>query len=205
MPDTLLLAAEYAGVFAFAISGALVAREKGMDVFGFVVLALMPAIAGGTIRDLVLGVPVFWVVQEASLYIALAAALLVFFADRFVFRTQFFLNWLDALGLSVFCVLGAAKALAVTGSPTIAVVLGVVTAVAGGILRDVIANKLPLVLHREIYATAAFLGALSYILLDALGVPFSVWLAILVAFVARAVGLLTGFELPRAQGGKDEP
>ena len=144
MPDTLLIAAEYAGVFAFAISGALVAREKGMDVFGFVVLALMPAIAGGTIRDLVLDVPVFWVVEEVSLYIALAAALLVFFADRFVFRTQFLLNWLDALGLSVFCVLGAAKALAVTGSATIAVVLGVVTAVAGGIVRDVIANKLPL-------------------------------------------------------------
>ena len=81
-------------------------------------------------------------------------------------------------------------------------VTAAVTAVAGGVIRDVIANKAPLVLHREIYATAAFFGGLSYLLLQAYAVPFSEWLSIGVAFLARGIGVVTGFHLPRARGGE---
>ena len=195
----LLQAADYVGVFVFAVSGALVAREKQMDIFGYVVLALMPAIAGGTIRDLVLDVPVFWISDSWPLYLAGSAALLTFVAERLVSKSGVLLKWLDALGLSVFCVIGAAKTLAVTGSPSAAVVLGVVTAVAGGIIRDVIANNVPLILQREIYATAAVFGALSYLVLEHYGVAFSQWWAIGVALLVRTIGLTTQLNLPGAR------
>jgi uncharacterized membrane protein YeiH len=151
-----LTALDYLGVWVFAMSGAFLASKKGMDLFGFIVLALMPAIAGGTIRDIVLDVPVFWIEDTTYLIITVAAALVTFFGIRLVSRALGLLVWFDAVGLAVFCVLGAAKALAFTGDSIVAVTMGVVSAVAGGIVRDVIANETPLVLHKEVYATAAF-------------------------------------------------
>lgn len=193
-----LLLLNYLGIFVFAISGALVAGRKEMDIFGFVVLALMPAIGGGTLRDLILDVPVFWIEDHNYLYLTLAAALLTFLIYRPLERVSRVLSWFDAVGLSVFCVLGTAKALAVTGSATIAVMMGVVTAVAGGIVRDTVANEVPLVLRHEVYATAAFIGALVFVLLNALGVPFAQWLAIAAALSVRTLGIVKGLSLPRA-------
>jgi uncharacterized membrane protein YeiH len=108
------------------------------------------------------------------------------------------LRWLDAAGLSLFCVLGASKALELTGSATIAVVMGVVTAVAGGIVRDTIANDLPLILQREVYASAAFGGALTFVLLDVWSLPGAEFAGIAVALGIRSLGILRGLELPRA-------
>lgn len=193
-----LLLLNYLGVFVFAMSGALLAGRKQMDVFGFIVLALMPAIGGGTLRDLALDVPVFWIADHNYLYLTLSAALLTFAAHRRLEKITRILSWFDAVGLSVFCVLGAAKALAITGSATIAVMMGVVTAVAGGIIRDTVANDVPLVLRHEIYATAAFLGALVFVLLANWNVPFAQWLGIAVALVARSLGIAKGLSLPRA-------
>ncbi|MFK7913803.1 MAG: trimeric intracellular cation channel family protein [Pseudomonadales bacterium] len=193
-----LLLLNYLGIFVFAISGALVAGRKQMDIFGFVVLALMPAIGGGTLRDLILDVPVFWIVDHNYLYLTLAAALLTFLIYRPLERVSRALSWFDAVGLSVFCVLGTAKALTITGSATIAVMMGVVTAVAGGIVRDTVANDVPLVLRHEVYATAAFIGAVAFVALQALAVPFAQWLAIAAALAVRTLGIVKGLSLPRA-------
>jgi len=191
---------DYAGVFVFAVSGALMAAEKNMDIFGFVVLALMPAVGGGTIRDLILGVEVFWVSDNVYLFVTLGAAIATYLAHSLVRRLQLTLTWMDAVGLSVFCALGAAKALELTGNPVIAVVMGVITAVAGGIIRDVIANEVPLVLHREVYATAAFAGSLTYISCYSLAPDIAIWPAMVVALVVRSCGILFDLALPTGHG-----
>jgi len=187
---------DYFGVFVFAITGAMLAARKEMDVFGFVVLALMPAIGGGTLRDLILSEPVFWLSDTTYLFITLAAALITFFMVRFMTRLSDVLLWFDALGLSVFCAIGAAKAMAVTGAPVIAVVMGVITAVAGGILRDVIANETPLVLHKEVYATAAFCGSVCYVLANYYVAGFALVLGVATAFLVRGLGIVLGLSLP---------
>ena len=189
---------DYFGVFVFAISGALVASKKEMDVFGFAVLALFPAVGGGTLRDLILGVPVFWIEDTSYLFIALTAAIATFSGYRFTHKIENTLVWFDAVGMAVFCVIGASKAYDVTQDAAVAVFMGVVTAVAGGILRDVVANESPLILHREIYATAAFCGALAFVILGKLQVPGEEWLAIAIALFARGAGIIKGWELPRA-------
>jgi len=189
---------DYLGVFVFAITGALLASRKGMDVFGYVVLALMPAVGGGTLRDLILDAPVFWIGDVTYLFITLSAALICFLAHRHLAKRQPVIVWFDAIGLSVFCVLGASKALSLTQDATVAVVMGVVTAVAGGIVRDVIANEVPLILQKELYATAAFFGALALVLFDSWSVPGGAWLAVGIAFAVRSLGILTGLSLPRS-------
>ena len=187
---------DYFGVFVFAITGAMLAARKEMDVFGFVVLALMPAIGGGTLRDLILSEPVFWLSDTTYLFITLAAALITFFTVRFMTRLSDVLLWFDALGLSVFCAIGAAKAMAVTGDPVIGVVMGVITAVAGGILRDVIANETPLVLHKEVYATAAFCGSVCYVFANYYVADFALVLSVATAFAVRGLGIMLGLSLP---------
>ncbi len=187
------------GVFVFAASGALAADRRGMDLFGFVAIALLPAVGGGTVRDMVLGAPVFWVQDPQYLWLIVGAALLVFLAAPMIQRVERNLLWADAVGLSVFSSAGAAKALSVSGSPTIAVAMGVVTAVLGGIVRDVVCNEIPLVLRQDIYATAAFAGALIYVGLRYAGCDeaWSVWIAAAGCFAVRASALIWGWSLPR--------
>ena len=123
-------------------------------LFGFVVIALLPAIGGGTVRDIVLGAPVFWTQDTVYLWLIAGAALITFIAAPVLKRVERLLLWADAVGLAVFCVAGAAKSYALTGSAEVAVVMGVVTAVLGGIIRDVVCNEIPLILRQDIYATA---------------------------------------------------
>jgi len=187
------------GVFVFAISGALAADRRGMDLFGFVAIALLPAIGGGTVRDIVLGAPVFWVQDPVYLWLIVAAALLTFFSAPLIQRVERRLLWADAIGLSVFCVAGAAKGLTLSGSEEVAVAMGVVTAVLGGIIRDVVCNEIPLVLRQDIYATAAFVGALFYVLLAAAGLGdlIAIWVGAAICFLVRASALIWGWSLPR--------
>ena len=189
---------DFFGVFVFALSGALAADRRGMDLFGFVVIAFFPAVGGGTVRDIVLGVPVFWVQDSIYLWLILSAALLTFLAARQIRRVERWLLWADAVGLSVFCVTGAAKALEVTGSVVIAVAMGVVTAVLGGIIRDTVCNEIPLVLRQDIYATAAFAGALGFVGLMALGLPLvaCLWMGALTCFLVRSSAIIWGWSLP---------
>lgn len=189
---------DYFGVFVFAISGALTAARKEMDLFGVLVLALMPAVGGGTVRDLLLGVPVFWIEDTAYLFVTIGAAGLTYLVGaRLMGAQQSWLKWMDAMGLAVFCVLGTAKALALDMPVIVAITMGVISAVVGGMLRDVIANEIPLVLQKEIYATAALVGAAMYWGLSVLGIPAAQWIAIAVALSVRALGITLGWSLPR--------
>ena len=198
--DILLTYFDLAGVFVFAVSGALAAARKDMDLFGIIVLASITAVGGGTLRDLVLGEQVFWVQGTTSIWAALAGAGLVFLFARHLASRITWLKWADAAGLALFSVVGAEKALALSGSALVAVMLGVATAVAGGIIRDVICNEIPFVLKEEVYATAAFAGAGSFCLFSYLNMDGStaLWLAIAMAFIIRAAAILKGWTLPKA-------
>lgn len=208
--DRMLYWIDLFGVFVFAISGALAADRRGMDLFGFIAIALLPAVGGGTVRDMVLGAPVFWVQDPIYLWLIVAAALVTFLSAPIIRRVERNLLWADAIGLSVFCVAGAAKGLLLSGSPSVAVAMGVVTAVLGGIIRDVVCNEIPLVLRQDIYATAAFAGALSYVILVSfdLDPALAIWIGAGICFLVRSSALIWGWSLPRrgeAGGDANQP
>jgi uncharacterized membrane protein YeiH len=159
---------EHAGVATGAISGVLAAEGKHVDLFGVLVLALAAAFGGGTTRDLLLGdTPVSWLRDPALVLNALAAAVVTFFAARWVKKLSRILNIVDAVVLSVFVMLGTGKGLNEGLPAATAILLGVTTGIAGGILRDVLLREMPAVFRREIhlYATAALAGAGVYVLL----------------------------------------
>ena len=190
---------EMLGTAAFAVSGALAASRKNMDIFGFCVLALMPAVGGGTIRDIIIGrVPVFWISDNRYVAVAIIAALVVFFTSYKPGSRRRTLIWMDALGLALFAALGTEICLQHDTGPLIAVMLGVTTAVTGGMIRDIICNEIPLILSREIYATAAFVASLGYVLADKAGLSeqVSLIIAVIVGFAIRALGIIYNWSLP---------
>lgn len=158
------------GVAVFAISGTLMAYQKHMDGFGVVVLASVTAIGGGTLRDMILNQPVFWVQSPDFLYAILVAAILTIiwlrFSHRFPLR---YLLFADAVGLAFFNIMGLQKALNLGVTPFIAVVMGTMTGVFGGLIRDVICREIPLVLKGELYATTCIFGGGLYVLCTELG------------------------------------
>jgi uncharacterized membrane protein YeiH len=161
---------EHFGVAVAAITGVLAARGKHVDLFGVIVLALVTAFGGGTIRDLVLGtaVPVFWVEDPSFFLNATLTAVITFYLVRYHELPSTVLMVADAFVLALFTMVGARKGLAVHAAPTIAIAMGVVTGVAGGILRDLLIGEIPLVFRPAIYlyATAAFFGAVVFVLMQ---------------------------------------
>lgn len=151
---------DLAGTFAFAVSGAVAAKDKGLDVFGVLVVAFTVACGGGIIRDLCIGaVPPAGISDWRYLAVAMIAAIITMSLNSLS-------NWLnrpvllfDALGLSLFAVSGARKALGFGHNNEVAILLGIITAVGGGVLRDVLLNRIPVILEKEIYASAALVGA----------------------------------------------
>ena len=197
--DSVIGIADLAGITVFAASGALAAARKSMDIFGFIVIAMITAVGGGTVRDVTLGtLPVFWIEDNRAVILALAAAIAVFLAERHVNSRRSLLTWLDAAGLALFAAVGAEKALAAGTGGLIATVMGIVTAVFGGIIRDVICNELPLILQREIYATAAFVSALTVVVASALGLSgtTAVLSGTALGFATRAVAIRFNLSLP---------
>lgn len=196
-----LFVLEMIGTAVFAVSGALAASRAGMDIFGFSVLALMPAVGGGTFRDIMLGrFPVFWVENNSYVAVALLAAVFVyFFADRPGFRKTL-LIWMDAAGLALFAVLGTEIALGMGVSTLIAVMMGVSTAVFGGMIRDIISNEIPLVLTGEIYATAAFIASIAYIIASYAGIgrTWALVVGVAAGFAVRAVSIVFHLSLPKS-------
>lgn len=162
---------DYSGVAVFAATGALSASRKQMDIIGFLFLAGVTGVGGGTFRDLILDVPVFWIANHDYVLVCAAMAVLVFFTAHRVESRYKLLLWLDAVGLAAFAVMGAAKGLAVTGSPVIAVIMGVLTATFGGILRDILAGEPSVLLRPEVYVTAGLAGAGVYTLGDLAALP----------------------------------
>lgn len=198
MPE-LLRALDLFGVFVFALSGGLTAARKNLDPVGFLFVAAVTGIGGGTLRDLLLDRgPVFWVEEPVYLALTSAAAALVFLVAPHLERRQAALLWADALGLAAFAVMGAQTALAVGAGGAVAVLMGTMTATFGGLIRDVVCNETPLLLQKEIYATAAAAGAAVLVAGQALGLPptLAAALGLFVAFATRAVALLFGLSLP---------
>ncbi len=158
------------GTAAFAASGAWVGVRKHMDLFGVLVLGVVTAVGGGTLRDLLLGdIPPFSLQDETYISIALAASLVVF-ANRRRFETfEKPLLYFDAIGLGTFLVIGTTKALEFQMGLLGAVLMGVMTGTAGGVLRDVLANQIPLILRREIYASACIAGGVLLVVLEQSG------------------------------------
>ncbi|MEW6994838.1 trimeric intracellular cation channel family protein [Colwelliaceae bacterium MEBiC 14330] len=154
------------GIIVFALSGSLMAGRYQLDPFGVVVLASVTAVGGGTIRDVILQTPVFWVEKPYYLYVILITAILTIILIRQPKRIpKRFLLIADALGLALFAVLGTQKALYLGAPVPVAVVLGTITGVAGGMIRDVLCNVIPMILRQEIYALAAMLGGSLFVLL----------------------------------------
>lgn len=195
----LLYVLDLVGVVVFAVSGGLEAARKELDPVGFLFLAAVTGIGGGTLRDLLLDRgPVFWVTQPQYLWLTSAAGFAVFFTASYVERRRAVLLWADAVGLAVFSVLGAQTTLDAGAGASVAILMGTMTATFGGLIRDVVCGETPLILKKEIYATAAAAGAAVLVLLQALGLPGPVaaGAGLAVAFAIRGTALVFGLSLP---------
>jgi len=179
------------GVLVFAMSGALVAAQKNMDIVGFVLIGTVTGIGGGTLRDLLLGVsPVMWVQDPLSVYLCVVAAVLTYVLVSFRREVKrSWVLWLDAVGLAAFTVLGVQAALSHQVLPVIAITMGMMTATFGGILRDVLCADALTLMSKELYITCSLMGALVYVVLDQLAVAGN---------VAAACSFVTAFGLRAA-------
>jgi uncharacterized membrane protein YeiH len=199
MFQTLTSALDWLGIIAFTVTGALVASRKQMDVVGFVVLGTVTGIGGGTLRDVLLGLPVFWVSAPAYLITCALVSVLVFFTAHIPRSRSRYLLWLDATGLALFAVTGAEIATHAGTHFTVAIAMGVITATFGGIVRDLLGGETPVILSREVYASAALAGAVVFIVLTAVGTPreFAVGAGFAIGLSIRAAALRYGWSLPR--------
>lgn len=200
-PFTAIL--EYVGTFAGAISGIRLASVKKFDWFGAYVIGLVTAVGGGTMRDVLLNLPPFWMRHPSYLVTTFVALVAIsIFGRRFISER---ITWFvfDTVSISLFTVLGLEKTLLMGFPGWCAIVMGVVTAVFGGVLRDVLINEVPLIFRKEIYATACFAGAVLYmVLLDLFGAPPMVCgiVCMTVIFVLRALAIRYSWSVPVLRG-----
>jgi uncharacterized membrane protein YeiH len=207
--STLLLALDLSGTFAFALNGALTAlRVARLDIVGVVTLGMITALGGGILRDIVIDyLPPATFSDWRYLAVAAGGSLIAFGFGRRLDRHSAAINVLDAAGLSLFAVTGASKALTLGLGPAQAVILGAVTAVGGGTVRDVLIRQVPTVLRSELYAIPALVAATVTVVTDrtgVYGVPAAVGAAV-TCFVIRMVGVRYGLNAPRPRGDLPEP
>jgi uncharacterized membrane protein YeiH len=188
---------DWAGVAVFALSGALVAAAKKQTFVTFVFFAIVTGTGGGTARDLLIGAPVFWIHQDTTLLICVAAALIVWLSPAQLWRGSTLL-WLDAVGLGAYASFGAAKGLAFHVAPLPAIGMGVLTGCFGGIVRDVLAGEPSILMRPELYVTAAALSSALTVALILAGVPALVagLTAAFVGFALRGAAIRYGWSLP---------
>jgi uncharacterized membrane protein YeiH len=195
------------GVAVFAVSGALVASRKEMDLVSFGLLASLTGIGGGTLRDLLLDRPVVWIEQPYYLVTCLIVAILVYFSAHVIQRRFIIVLWADAIGVSAFSVMGAEVALRSGANELVAIVMGMMTATFGGLARDVVCAEPVLIMRKELYATCAMAGATVYVGLGMFesSASVSALAGFAVAFVLRAGGIYWGWTLPpyKARPGLD--
>ncbi|KZB54973.1 hypothetical protein AUP42_06290 [Thalassospira lucentensis] len=200
---------ELTGVAVFAVTGALEASRRQMDIVGFVLIATFTGIGGGTVRDVITGAtPVFWIRDPAWVITCIGSAVFTYFTAHLVERRYVALIWLDALGLAMFGVTGAAIGLNLGVSPLVAIILGTITATFGGMVRDVVCNEIPLILRPEIYITCALLGASIYVIgTDILSLPRApvALIAFLCSFALRASAIRFKLSFPvyKARPGRE--
>jgi uncharacterized membrane protein YeiH len=187
------------GVAVFSVSGALAAGRKGMDFLGVVVIAAVTAIGGGTLRDILLNRhPIFWIADPTYLIIICLAAVCTLCYVRVRPPPGNTLVFADALGLALFTISGTQTGEAAGLSPIISVLMGTITGVAGGVMRDILSAEIPFILHRDIYATASIAGSSLYLILKAAGFqnPWAFGSGMVVVLALRLLAMLRRLRLP---------
>lgn len=200
MFDNGIMVLDWLGIVVFAISGALVASRNQMDIIGFILFGTVTGIGGGTLRDLLLGIhPILWIEQPAYIVVCIVVSLLVFFTAHLVQSRYRLILWLDGAGIALFATVGAERSLGVGAAPIVAVVMGVITATFGGIIRDVLGQQRSIIFSREIYVTATMMAATTYVGLLGCGIARepAIIIGTLVGFGLRAGALSLGWTLPR--------
>lgn len=198
-PDILLYLLDMIGIIACAIAGTLLAQHKGFDIAGCILVSMVNAIGGGTLRDMALDRhPLFWMTDLNYVIVITVTSLVLQIFFHLYHKIDKALKLFDAIGLAAFSVIGFKVALNQDMSPLIAIMMGVWTAIIGGLLRDIICNEIPLLLQREIYITASIAGSLTYLLLDSLGIRPGVneFVMLGVIFAVRMLGLKFDWHLP---------
>jgi len=171
--DDILSILDIVGTFVFAISGAMAASSKKLDLFGATFLAFVTAVGGGTVRDLLIGSsPVGWILDASYLYAIIAGVAITFLFTPIIRKLRKTLFLFDTIGISVFTILGVEKALIIDIEPAIAIMMGMFSAVLGGVIRDILVNEIPLIFRKEIYAIACLLGGGLFILLQSTPIRF---------------------------------
>lgn len=200
-PETVLGALDFAGVAVFAATGALAAARERHDLVTFAFFGAITGVGGGTLRDLLIGAPVFWVGDWRYIAVCVAASMTVWIVGARPWRFRALL-WLDAVGLAAYGVFGAAKAELFGVAPLICIVMGALTACFGGIVRDLLAGQPSILLRREITVSAALLAASAYVAVRAMGLEAwpSAFLAAGLGFALRAGALVWGWSLPAFPG-----
>ena len=200
MFTTFVTALDWSGTAVFALTGALMAARRQMDIFGFGALAVATGIGGGTIRDMILGIaPVTWVAQPEYLRICIAVAVVTYFTAHLMQPRYRTVMWLDAVGLSLFSVVGAERALALDASLPVAIMMGIATATFGGIVRNILAGETSALLAKDIYPAASLAGASVYVLArltDDLPIEAAGVMGFAACFAVRGLALYFGWQMP---------
>ncbi len=193
---------EFLGTFAFAISGIRLASAKRFDWFGALVVGLVTAIGGGTLRDLLLGLTPFWMLSSVYLWCTAFALFCVIVYRKILVRLNNTFFWFDSIGLGLFVVVGAEKTLALGYAPWVIVIMATITGVVGGIIRDILINEIPIIFTQELYAVACIIGGLLFCLLNYLGVSMPVVQVITAVsvFVIRILATKFHWRLPILKG-----
>ena len=189
---------EMVGTAVFAITGVLAVTRRGLDVFGALVLGIVTALGGGTVRDLVIGARPFWIDDFNYVWAAAAGALAAFSIGSLFRNTYRGLLYLDAVGAALFAVTAANKVLLLNLSAPVAVAMGVLTGIGGGLIRDVLAGRPTLLMSREIYATPILLGCIAFVLLRSATppLPYAAAIGAAIIFLVRALAIYRHLEMP---------
>ena len=190
---------DYLGTLAFAISGIRLAAGKGLDWFGAYVVGFVTAVGGGTIRDILLDIKPFWLVQPSYLIITALGLIFTLIFRRQVVRLNHSLFVFDAIGLGLFVVVGVAKSYAAGFPWWVAVIMGTVTGSFGGLLRDVLINETPLIFRTDFYASACVLGSIIYVLMgrySSLPIEWVQFISAISVFVFRVLAVVLHIQLP---------
>lgn len=187
------------GISAFSMTGVIAAGRKGMDIFSIVLLGVVTALGGGTLRDIILDTDIFWLNDLCYLWVSIAAAVVTFFLIRYVKHVLRLLLFVDAFGLSLFTILAMEKTLTLGFSTPVAVLMGLITGIAGGMTRDILTGRMPLLLGKEFYATPALIGAVCFAVLN-FYIPtheLNRIYAIVLIFVLRGAAIQWGLYYPK--------
>jgi len=198
--DLTLYIFDLIGTFAFAISGILSAANKKIDLFGAYIIAFVTALGGGTIRDLLVGKqPLVWIQDTNYIFLVGVAVFMSFFFKERIIKFRKLMFIFDGIGLSIFTIIGVQNTLDIGLSPVVAIMMGTISAVFGGVLRDILCNNIPLILQREIYASACIIGACLYLILNSFisNDLFVVCLTTVCIIIIRILAVTLHLSLPK--------